>query len=155
MAAIIDFRTGTALTDPGDLQVPPASARRPQLRLVHGGRSAVGRQRRRVFVLRRALVVAALVVAAAVCVQLGGVVVQAFSTPVSGAAGPVGASATRGYVVQPGDTLWAVAAQVAPGADPADVVDRLVELNSTAGVELRSDAPLRTGQRLVVPASVG
>ncbi len=152
MAAIIDFRTGTALTDPGDLHVPPPAARRPQLRLVHGGRSAVGRQRRRVFLVRRALVLLALVVVAAAGAGLGAVVLQAFTAPTPAA---VAAESTRGYVVQPGDTLWSVAAQVAPGADPVQVVDRIIELNSTSGAALRSDAPLLSGQRLVVPAQAG
>ena len=48
--------------------------------------------------------------------------------------------------VQPGDTLWELAANVAPGRDPRPVIDRIVELN---GIE---DGSLRAGQRLAVPA---
>ncbi len=152
MAAIIDLRTGTTLTDPGDLHTPPHSVRRPQLRLVHGGRSARGRHLRRQFLVRRALVLVGLVVALFLLVQVGGLVAQAFSAPTPSTAG---AGATRSYVVQPGDTLWAVAAEVAPSADPVVVVDRIVELNSVDGAALRSDSALLAGQRLVVPSDAG
>jgi hypothetical protein len=153
MAAIIDFRTGTTLADPSDLLTPPRQQRRPQLRLVHGGRSAVGRQRRRVFLVRRVLLAVAVVMAAVVALQLGGLVVQAFAAP-SPSTSPSGA--TRSYAVQPGDTVWSVAHQVAPAAaDPAAVVDRIVQLNAAQGIELRSDSVLRAGEQLVVPASAG
>lgn len=32
-------------------------------------------------------------------------------------------------VVEPGDTVWSLAAEVAPGADPRPVVDAIVEAN--------------------------
>ena len=47
------------------------------------------------------------------------------------------------YVVQPGDTLWSIARQVAPGRDPRPVVDALVEANDLHG-------GLQAGQELVV-----
>ncbi len=34
---------------------------------------------------------------------------------------------TRSTVVRPGDSLWSVAARLAPGADPRPVVDALAE----------------------------
>jgi hypothetical protein len=34
-------------------------------------------------------------------------------------------------VVEPGDTLWTIAGEVAPDADPRDVVDALVEARGT------------------------
>jgi Tfp pilus assembly protein FimV len=48
-------------------------------------------------------------------------------------------------VVLPGETLWQIAGEVAPGVDRRDTVARLLELNalSTAGV--------RAGQRIAVP----
>jgi LysM domain len=48
------------------------------------------------------------------------------------------------YVVQPGDTLWSIARQVAPGRDPRPVVDALVEANDLNG-------GLQAGQELSVP----
>ena len=48
------------------------------------------------------------------------------------------------YVVQPGDTLWSIARQVAPGRDPRPVVDALVEANDLHG-------GLQAGQELTVP----
>ncbi|MGH9188157.1 MAG: LysM peptidoglycan-binding domain-containing protein [Acidimicrobiales bacterium] len=51
--------------------------------------------------------------------------------------------AARGYVVQPGDTLWSIARAVAPEGDVRIVVDQLADLNGGAG--------LRVGQRLLLP----
>jgi Tfp pilus assembly protein FimV len=48
------------------------------------------------------------------------------------------------YVVQPGDTLWSIAAAVAPNDDPRSVVDRLREANGTD--------VLQAGDRLVIDA---
>jgi nucleoid-associated protein YgaU len=55
-------------------------------------------------------------------------------TTTGAAAGPgmVAAGATE-YVVRPGDTLWSIAAALAPGRDERPVVDQLVrELGGTA-----------------------
>ena len=48
-------------------------------------------------------------------------------------------------VVMPGETLWQIAGEVAPGVDRRDTVARIVELNalSTAGVN--------AGQKIAVP----
>jgi hypothetical protein len=40
------------------------------------------------------------------------------------------------YVVQPGDTLWTIAAAVAPDRDPRPIVDRLREVNGTATLDV-------------------
>ena len=50
------------------------------------------------------------------------------------------------YFVREGDTLWAIAERVAPGADPRPVVDALAAVN---GVDAGSLLP---GQLLVIPA---
>ncbi len=56
---------------------------------------------------------------------------------------PAAGTETAGeYVVQPGDTLWSIAAEVAPDRDRRVVVDRLAAANG--GPELR------IGQRLVI-----
>ena len=47
------------------------------------------------------------------------------------------------YVVQPGDTLWSIARDLAPGEDPRPLVDALDEI---AGGAL-----LQQGQRIVIP----
>ena len=46
-------------------------------------------------------------------------------------------------VVQPGDTLWTIAADVAPDADVRITVDQLIALNGAS--------PIVPGQELVVP----
>lgn len=46
-------------------------------------------------------------------------------------------------IAQPGDTLWALAVELAPDRDPRPVVDLLVAANGGASIE--------TGQRVVIP----
>ncbi len=53
----------------------------------------------------------------------------------------------RQTVVQPGESLWAIAKRVAPGHDPRAVIDQLAELNDLQG------RAVQAGQALVVPAS--
>lgn len=48
--------------------------------------------------------------------------------------------------VQAGDSLWAIAERVAPGADPRDVVAAIVRLNALDG------GIVTAGQELAVPA---
>lgn len=59
---------------------------------------------------------------------------------------PVGADrsglATEVYVVQPGDTLWSIAAQLDNDGDVRDTVDRLADRNGGSA--------LAAGQRLVL-----
>jgi hypothetical protein len=87
---------------------------------------------------RRRAVVAVLVVALVLVMARAGAALGG-ATPVTperhpaphGAASPVGAShATTSHapahtVVRPGDSLWSVAARLAPGDDPRSVVDAL------------------------------
>lgn len=61
---------------------------------------------------------------------------------------PVGAdrpapTAEELYVVQPGDTLWSIAADVNPAGDVRATVDALAELNDGSAISV--------GQRLVLP----
>jgi hypothetical protein len=51
----------------------------------------------------------------------------------------------RYVTVAPGDTLWSIAGEAAPGEDRRDTVHRIVDLNA-----LR-DASLSVGQRVAVP----
>ena len=57
---------------------------------------------------------------------------------------PSGSFAT--LTVSAGDSLWSIAEQVAPGADPRDVVDAIVRLNALEGVTVSA------GQQLAIPA---
>jgi len=61
------------------------------------------------------------------------------STPVI----PVGAHT---MVVQPGDTLWAIARSVAPKADPRVTVERIISLNKLPNAELAA------GELLALPS---
>ena len=65
----------------------------------------------------------------------------------SQASGRVHHVAPRTITVQPGETLWGVAARIAPQADPRLVVDQLVRLNHLSG------AGVAAGQQLVVPST--
>jgi Tfp pilus assembly protein FimV len=46
------------------------------------------------------------------------------------------------YVVQPGDTLWSIAAEIAPGSDPRPVVDALLAANGDASLEVGEELTL-------------
>ncbi len=48
--------------------------------------------------------------------------------------------------VSSGDSLWSIAQEVAPNADPRDVVDAIVRLNALDGVTIAA------GQRLAIPS---
>ena len=127
---------------PGEA-TPPS---RPVLRVVHGGRSEAARRRRRTFLLRRLAVASALTFGV---VGLAGLM---------GGGSPESAVAVseRTHVVVSGDTLWGIAASLAPDADPRDTVDAIIDANDLGGSNaLSGDADLRVGQRLVLPSSVG
>ncbi len=131
----------------------PRGPSRPQLRVLDGGR-APSRLAQQAAYRRRRLVAAVLVVglvvgltllASAAVARIAGGAPSAAGGPSSpslaapGAAGAV--SPTLG--VQPGDTLWSIAADVAPEADVRITVDQLLALNGRS--------PIVPGQELVVP----
>ncbi|TDN88643.1 LysM peptidoglycan-binding domain-containing protein [Microbacterium sp. BK668] len=59
------------------------------------------------------------------------------------AGAPAGSFETM--TVSAGDSLWSIAQEIAPGADPRDVVDAIVRLNALEGVEVSA------GQRIALP----
>lgn len=52
----------------------------------------------------------------------------------------------RTVTVAAGESLWSIAEEVAPHADPRDVVDAIVRLNALGG------ATVSAGQELAIPA---
>lgn len=65
------------------------------------------------------------------------------AAPAGGAAGP---TATTTITVEPGETMWGIATQLTPNADPRATVDEIARLN-----DLSRAGDLRVGQRLIVP----
>jgi hypothetical protein len=136
--------------------VPPGPGRppRPHLRVLAGGRAPSRLAQQAVYRRRRllvALVVVGLVVActllasAAVARIAGGAPSSAAGgpSPTSAASSAAGVAAPATVVVQPGDTLWSIAAAAAPDVDVRITVDRLVALNGSA--------PIVVGQELELP----
>ncbi|MDQ1403811.1 MAG: hypothetical protein QOG03_2127 [Actinomycetota bacterium] len=96
---------------------------RPALRLVAGGRA---RQPMRFVYWRRR--VAALVLAAGLVLGLRAAPAWLRSGPLSAPGSPAPATQPIGattYVVQAGDTVWAIARRVQPSGDIRPLVDRL------------------------------
>ena len=124
--------------------------------MLQGGR-APARVAQQSIYRRRRLVVAILAVAvlavafllasAAVARIAGGAPSPAAggSSPTSAAAASAaGVAAPATTVVQPGDTLWSIAAAVAPDVDVRITVDQLIALNGSS--------PIVVGQELELPA---
>jgi Tfp pilus assembly protein FimV len=136
MAAVIDLRTGSAVSPPDE------HPRRPALTVIEGGRSPAALRRRRVYLRRRVAVAAVLIVVAGALVQAAASLVvslTAIDTEVP----------TVVHRVAPGDTLWAVAGAADPTADRRDLIDQIVALNADG---FSPDEPLQLGQELLVPA---
>ena len=78
---------------------------------------------------------------------LGAVLALALSGLVGGAAAGTAPSRppTRTIVVHPGQTLWSIAGDIAPGVDPRDTIARIVELNALPTTDVAA------GTRLAVP----
>jgi len=118
-------------------------ARRPDLRLIQGGRrlpTATELLRRRVVAALLAVLVVLAVGAAAVAVGRGALA-AVVPDPPSSAVPAAGAGGTA-VTVRPGDTYWSIARRLQPSGDVRPLVDRLV-----AG---HGNDVLRPGERLVV-----
>ena len=85
-------------------------------------------------------------VLAALLIVLAGYVASGFLTSVSAATTAGAAPATQLLVVQAGDTLWEIASDLDPSADPRELVDQIATLNGLA-----EDVTLQVGDTLVVP----
>jgi nucleoid-associated protein YgaU len=127
-------RTGAArtrVTAAGVSSARPARARRP----IAGSPAAA-----RVRLTRRARRLAVVLTLAA------GVAIGSWLGPlIAGAGGDLRLAGQQSVVVQPGDTLWSIAAEVAGSADVREVVDRIQDLN---GIH---DTVLIPGQVLELP----
>ena len=132
----------------------PRGPERPHLRVLDGGRApsrlaqqAVYRRRRLVaMALALVLVMALVLLATSALTQLAGgspSPAAGGSSPTSAAASSAAGVAAPSVVVQPGDTLWSIAAEIAPDADPRITVDQLIALNGAS--------PIVAGQELVLP----
>jgi nucleoid-associated protein YgaU len=101
-------------------------------------------------VRRRRLAVLVLAVASVAAAVLGAQAVSGLAQvdgtttpqPVDVRPAPV---AGQRYVVQPGDTLWSIAAQIAPDDDPRAVVDALRAANGGPTLEVGAELTLDVG----------
>ncbi len=130
---------------------PRAAGGQPSSTAGRGGASAGGRAwphdrrptrtARPVHLTMRAKVLGVLVVVALILLLLPGLA--------RGDGPDRGPARTTAYTVQSGDTLWAIAGQVAPGRDPREVVDQMVRDNHLHG------GGLRVGEQLQIPVTEG
>lgn len=111
----------------------PAGARgRPRSRLTRRGR----------------IVVSALVLAAMLAVAALAWIAGAAKADAAGSGGSSSAAVYRHLtpvVVAPGESLWTIAAQAEPSADPRSVIQEIIDINALAGTSVQP------GQRLWVP----
>ncbi|MFT4285127.1 MAG: LysM peptidoglycan-binding domain-containing protein [Protaetiibacter sp.] len=97
----------------------------------------------RLRITRRGRVVLGALLAAPIAVALS---LSAFSGQPAQAGSSVSTASFEHISVAPGESLWDLAAWVAPDADPREVVARFVELNQLQTTEVQP------GQRLAIPA---
>ena len=113
---------------------PQAAVPAPEGRQVAGVRQAAAvRLTRRGRLLLTGL--AMLVLVAAAVLLSGGL---------PATAGTVGgpAATAQGVTVAPGETLWQIAERTAPGADPRETVQRILDLNGLQTAEVQSGTAL-------------
>lgn len=89
---------------------------------------------------RRGVVVIALGVAV-----VGGLLLLVAHLSAGSSAAPAVSPPGAVVTVQPGDTLWSIASQVAPGRDPRGVVERIREANNLTSVSLIPGQTLKVG----------
>jgi LysM repeat protein len=120
--------------DPGRRRVARAA-----VPVSHGTRPSVAPTTGAVRLTRRGRLVVLLLLLA-----LGAVLSLAVTS--SGAASGTAQQVPVQYVtVAPGDSLWSIAGEVAPDADPRDTLAEIIELNALDG------SSVQAGQRIAVP----
>ena len=107
-----------------------------------GSPSSVEARPSRLRITRRGYALLTLVVAAPL-------VVSAFGFAVNGGGAAAGVDVSSvGFehvTVQPGESLWQLAGEIAPSSDPRDVVSDIVQLNQL------DNAEIQPGQSLAIP----
>lgn len=129
-----EARAADPQRSPGPQPAPGArhpSAGRTPIRLTRRGRIVVG----------TLIGIAVAAVAAVIWLAVAG---QAQASGNAKAGPPAGSTVAR-VVVKPGQTLWGIAAQVDPGADPRVIIPQIVDMNSL------SNTNISVGQVLWVP----
>lgn len=66
------------------------------------------------------------------------------SSPQPVEAPPLSPAVGQTYVVKPGDTLWSIAATIAPDSDPRPVVDALRAANGGPSIQVGQRLTIRT-----------
>lgn len=89
--------------------------------------------------------VLAAIVAAPLAIALG-FAILAGGSALAAREGGAAAGSFETVTVEPGGSLWTIAEEVAPNADPRDVVDAIARLNALGGTQVSA------GQRLAIPA---
>jgi hypothetical protein len=96
---------------------------------------------------RGRLVVAALIAAAVMLVAALAWLAGTARANAAGGGAPASAvyHSLRSVVVEPGQSLWSIAAQYEPASDPRSVIQEIVDLNALSGTSVQP------GQRLWLP----
>jgi hypothetical protein len=101
----------------------------------------------RLRITRRGRIVLALLVSLPLMAGLVAFAILGFGGASSAtASGDVSGSSFEYVTVQAGETLWGLAEEIAPAADPRDVIADIVNLNQL------SSAEVQPGQKLAVPS---
>ncbi|MFT4220546.1 MAG: LysM peptidoglycan-binding domain-containing protein [Microbacterium sp.] len=108
-----------------------------------GARAAEARTRLRLTARGRRVLAVLAALPAAIALFLGMMAGGAALASSSAGLSPASFETVR---VASGDSLWSIATEIAPSADPRDVVDALVRLNSIEG------GVIVPGQELAIPA---
>ncbi|MCX6403678.1 MAG: LysM domain-containing protein [Actinobacteria bacterium] len=98
----------------------------------------------RTVLTQRGRLVLGLITTASVLAVLA-LVFAAFTPNASASTGDVSAN-THIQIVEAGQTLWQIASEVDPSADPRETINRILDLNS-----LSNSAQIHAGQALIVP----
>ena len=119
---------------PGEHGWADEPATRPRARPLPDRATRVRRRRLVVLVAFAAVVLLATLLAVQVVSWVADVEGSPSPEPLDGT--QLGLVAGQEYVVQPGDTLWSIASEIAPDRDPRAVVDALREANGGPDLEV-------------------